>query len=278
MPDERLSLAHRGLANALVHLAAHAPGGVSEEADGILLFAGEHLYPGAYCNGLLRFDGAAEHALARAHEFFGGRRRGFVVWTRGGVDDELEQCCRRAGWTERPPLEGMPILAREGALEAKEGDAVRTARIATEDDARSYLSLVASAYGLGDAPFEVQRATLFAPAAATAPGAIGVLARRGDAPAAGGMVVLRDGVACVLWIATAPDARGQGLGGAVLRALVEAVRDEGASFVCMQSSQQGLPLWTAMGFERIGHYRRFLAPPVTANDVRVSRGELPLRG
>jgi GNAT superfamily N-acetyltransferase len=261
MADERLTRAHRGLGDALIHLARHARGGESVETDGVLLFAGEHPYPGAYCNGVLPFAASAETALRQARGFFGKRRRGFVVWTRPGIDDELERQCREANWTERPPPDGMPVLVLAHPLSRARDDEPPTSRIVTETEARSYLGLVAAAYDLGSAPFEMQRAVLFSPEAVTAAGAIGVLAHRQGEPAAGAMAIVRDGVACILWIATAPEARGEGLAGAALRTLVDAVRAEGASLACMQSSQQGLPRWTAMGFEQIGSYRRFLAPP-----------------
>ena len=146
MNDPRLTRAHRGLADALIHLARHARGGVAAERDGLLLFCGEHSYPGPYCNGMLSLGAPAGQALREAREFFAARRRGFVVWTLDGADAELERLCRASGWTQRPPLEGMPILVCEGPLARQRDGGPAVKRIVTDADADAYLGLVALAY------------------------------------------------------------------------------------------------------------------------------------
>jgi len=260
MTDARLALADRALADAAVHLASRAPGGATEEREGLVLFAGAHRYPGPYCNGMVRLDRAmaAPEAIALAQAFFTPRRRGFVVWARSGVDDDLVRCSRERGWFERPPAQGMPLMVCDANPEGGHDErALET--ITTPEQADHYLGVVADAYGMSQAPPPLLQALFFTPGAVLADGAIAVLLEDGGRPAAGAMAVIRDQLACVLWAATSPWARGRGLGPTCMRAITRAAFDRGAGLVVAQSSQIGLAHWTRLGFELIGTYRRFLA-------------------
>jgi len=259
MSDMRVSLADRALVNAVVHLAVHA-GGDSQQRDGLVLFAGGHPYPGAFCNGMVRLDRTmpAEEAIARATTFFAPKHRGFVVWTRSEADDDLADYAQSHGWFERPPEAGMPLVVRDRDIENGGGQRVPEA-ITTTSQAERYLAVVAAAYGMEGAPPSLLQAIFFTPRSALADGAIAVLLEHEGREAAGAMAVIGDGVACALWAATAPWARGGGLGPVCMRAVTHAAFASGARLVFAQSSQMGLPHWRRLGFERIGTYRRFLA-------------------
>jgi hypothetical protein len=227
----------------------------------MVAFAGTHNYPGPYCNGLVRLDrtGSAAWVLERGREFFRPRRRGFVIWTRTGADDDLAGLCRASGFHERPPREGMPIVARTNRLAHDAVSDVARTEIDSPEAANDYLAIVADAYGMSEAPVELQQAIFFTPAAVLAPTAVGLLLQAEGRPATGAMAILADGVACVLWVATSHWARGRGLGRAGMWAITEAAFSRGATLVVAQSSQMGLPHWTGLGFDLIGHYHRFLA-------------------
>jgi GNAT superfamily N-acetyltransferase len=260
MSAELLLRADRALAGAVVHLARAAGGGAQDE-DGLVLFAGLHNYPGPYCNGLIRLDRqqAPEVVIERGRGFFSPRRRGFVVWARGGADDDLTARCRAAGLHERPPAIGMPLVIRESPLEPGEAAEHVSTEITTETAAEDYLSILGDAYGMADAPAALRRAIFFTPAAVLHPAAVGLLLHADGRAAAGAMAVLTDDVACVLWVATSQWARGRGLGTASMRAITEAAFGRGATLIVAQSSQMGLPHWTRLGFSEVGHYHRFLA-------------------
>jgi hypothetical protein len=262
MSAELLDTADRGLADTVVHLARHAHGGATEERDGLVLFAGAHNYPGAYCNGILRLDRATqpETAVARARAFFVPLRRNFTVWTRVDADQDLIELCQASGWDERPPSEGMPIIVLRSAPGAGPEGTPEATEIVTRDDADAYVTIVADAYGMADAPVSLQRAIFFSPESVLAEDAIGMLVRSEGRPAAGTMVVRRRGVACHMWTGTATWARGRGAGPASARATVNAAFAAGDRLVVAQSSQMGLRHWLAMGYEVIGSYRRFMAP------------------
>lgn len=260
MTADLLLRADRALAAAVTHLARSA-GGDAAERGGTVLFAGAHNYPGPYCNGLLRLDRrqTADSAIKDARAFFAPRRRGFVVWARTSADDDLTALCRGAGFHERPPAVGMPLVVRERPLEPAGPTEPAITEIENVTAAEAYLSIVSDAYGMAGASVELQRAIFFTPTAVLDPAGVGLLLHAEGRPAAGAMALLHDTLACVLWVATSPWARGRGLGPAAMRAITDAAFHRGSTLVVAQSSQMGLPHWTRLGFSQVGHYHRFLA-------------------
>src|SRR6266480_7064350 len=94
--DELTEASDRSLAEFLAHVARTSSGGAVRQDDGMLLFAGGHNYPGAYTNGVMRLsaDVAPARLLARADDFFGPLRRGYVVWVRDHADGDLKDVVR----------------------------------------------------------------------------------------------------------------------------------------------------------------------------------------
>ena len=262
MTGDLRALADRCLADTVAYLAAHAEGGATEERDGLRLFAGGHPYPGPFCNGVVRLDAATDVAtlLERARAFFAPRRRGYIIWARHEGDADVVEYCRGVGWHERPPLDGMPIIFRDRPL-ASASDGLPARVVETEADADAYLGILAESYGMGDAPPEILRAVFCSPAAVLGDDATAVLVEVDGRPAACGMAVHVGDLGCVMWTATSPWARGRGLGPICLTAVTNAVFEQGARAVFGQSSQMGVPRWRKLGFDVIGAYHRFLAPP-----------------
>jgi hypothetical protein len=262
MSDERLALGDRCLADTGAYLARHAEGGGgTEEIDGVRLFAGGHPYPGPFCNGVVRLDPATgmDTLLERSREFFAPRRRGYIVWARDDDTDIIEHC-RAAGWHERPPVEGMPIIFLDRPLPPRESDH-QVRRVSTEADAETYLRVLAESYGMQDAPAAILHAVFCSPAAVLGEGAAAVLIDIDGATAACGLSVTLGDLACVMWTATSPWARGRGLGPVCLTATTNACFEAGARYIYGQSSQMGVPQWRKLGYDVIGSYHRFLAPP-----------------
>jgi ribosomal protein S18 acetylase RimI-like enzyme len=270
-PADLGGLADRALADAALHIASHSGAGAAQDQGGLVLFAGSHPYPGPYGNGMVRLRRslAAEHAIARAQEFFAPRHRGFIVWTRTDADHDLIESCRARGWYERPPADGMPLIACVRDVGGEIDERIVWAR--TPAHAREYLSVLAEAYEIPDAPQPMLEAIFLSPAALLAPQAIVALLCHEGRPAAGATVLLGHGVACLMWTATAPWARGNGFGPTCLRAVTHAAFERGARLAVGQSSQMGLRHWTALGFEVVSTYRRFLAPPPRCLSTFVGR-------
>lgn len=259
-----IELADLNLADSLRHFAEHSPRGEARRADGLILFAGGHNYPGAYCNGVLRLDASArpDAVLAAAEAFFGPKRHGYAVWIRAHADADLEEEVRSRGYFQRPPPEGMPgmvLSARPSAApELPTGASIEP--VEGLESARRYLHVVADAYGMGDAPPELAAGLFFEPACALSENAHAVLATVDGRPAAGALAIITDGVAGLYWVATAPWARDRGLGAACATRATLACFERGAELVGLQASQMGTGMWRSLGFEEVTRYRRYLAP------------------
>lgn len=259
-----IELADLSLAGALRHFAEHAPTGAVEQRGGILLFAGGHRYPGAYCNGALRLDAGVEPAtlVQAASSFFAPRRRGYAVWIGDHADADLEAHVRGLGFFQRPPPEGMPgmVLGEMPPDPQTLPDGALIERVSDLESARRYLLVVAEAYGMAQAPPELAPGLFFEPSSVLSENVIAVLATFDDRPAAGAMAIVVDGVAGLYWVATAPWARGRGLGEACATLATQAGFELGARMAALQASQMGTEMWRSLGFVEVTRYRRFLAP------------------
>lgn len=259
--DPRLAAADRNLADCIRHLIGHARDGTFDESDGLVLFAGAHNYPGAYCNGLVRLDAAmpADEGLSRARTFFSPRRRGYVLWASDHCDRDLQAAAAEGGFFQRPPETGSPLIMIERPVDEPTGP--EADQVVDDEGARDYLAVIADAYGMGDAPTQLVEAIFCSPAAILAPGAAAFVVRRDGKPAAAALGILAGDVLGTMWAATTTEARGQGLGGDCLRRVINWGFGRGARMAVGQSSQMGTPLWERMGFDVVSHYRRYVVPP-----------------
>jgi predicted GNAT family N-acyltransferase len=131
----------------------------------------------------------------------------------------------------------MPAVSAEDRLAAleirrrvfAEEQGVTDLRVADSDDARSLIAL----------------ATL-------PPAAAGAGQRR---PVATGRLTLplaKGGQALVAWVATIPEARGQGAGGLVMRFLLDAADDAGAREVALAAQLPAENFYRRLGFSPVG--------------------------
>jgi hypothetical protein len=257
-----IELADLSLAGSLRHFAEHAEGGTVEQRDGLLLFAGAHPYPGAYCNGVLRLDRAtsAQATLEGAREFFAPRRRGFALWVRGHADRDLAVAAAERDLFERPPPGGMPGMVCTVPVDRPVVPAgASIERVSDLSMAQRYLLVVAEAYGMEGLTPELAAGIFFTPGSALAENAVAVLATLEGRPAAGAMTIVLDGTAGLYWAATAPWARGRGLGAACAGFATHAGFELGAHIAALQASQLGSAMWSGLGFVEVTRYRRFLA-------------------
>jgi len=74
---------------------------------------------------------------------------------------------------------------------------------------------------------------------------------------------LEQGVAGFYSLATTPEFRRRGVGAAMMGAALRAAREWSVGLATLQATAQGEPLYTRMGFERVGEYRLFTLPVVS---------------
>jgi ribosomal protein S18 acetylase RimI-like enzyme len=87
------------------------------------------------------------------------------------------------------------------------------------------------------------------------------LARRSGEPIACGLGVLDRGVVGIYAVATLPDARRQGAGGAVTARIMDDARRAGARLAVLQSSEMGFPLYERLGFRTVCEMRVVAGTP-----------------
>jgi ribosomal protein S18 acetylase RimI-like enzyme len=81
------------------------------------------------------------------------------------------------------------------------------------------------------------------------------IARRdGDALACAAAVV-HAGNAEIVFVATLPDARRQGLAAECMRTVLRAAVHDGCTTTTLEATQAGEPIYAAMGYESFGRYR-----------------------
>ncbi len=269
--QDLLLLADLSLAEFLRHLARY--GGALHEEDGLLLFAGAHPQPNPYRNGAIRLDDRLppDEVLARADEFFRRRRSGYVIWSRGHADGELEARVSSPSFRE---LERLPELVMDelpAEVEAPEGVELR--RALDSQTRLDYLQIVADAWGFGAMPLDTAAKVFFSPDSIAAPNVVAFVAYYDGAPLSGAMTLVTHGVALGCQAATIRRPRpGQrlpahkpgrrGLAESCLCAALEVSFQElGARHTVCQTSSAGEPVWRRLGYEPLTSYSRHLAPP-----------------
>jgi ribosomal protein S18 acetylase RimI-like enzyme len=81
------------------------------------------------------------------------------------------------------------------------------------------------------------------------------VARRAGAALACSAVHVAGGNAHVVFVATLPDARRQGLGAECMRTVLRAAAADGCTTTTLEASSAGEPIYAAMGYGSVGRYR-----------------------
>jgi hypothetical protein len=249
------------LAEFIRHTARY--GGTILEEDGLLLVAGTHPNPGPYRNCAIRLDDRvpANEVMRRLTDFFGGRRRRFVLWVRAHGDEDLNSLCRARGM-QLLESEGLPELHSDHRPERIPApDDVRLVHVATEQERLDFLRVNADGWGMDGMSLELAARTFFEPDSIDAPNIAAILAYVDDRPASGAMAIVTHGSVGGYWGATAPWARRRGLADLCVREMFNAGFDLGAVRAVCQASGSGEGIWLRMGLSRLTKYFRFQGTP-----------------
>ena len=242
------------------HARWQAPAELIEER-GVLLLRGRNDYPGAYRNSVARIDPSqpAADTLARAREFFAAHARGFTLWVRSGVDDDLETVALAAGMqcvADGPcMLVESPVIAGNAPPEG-----VRVERFAHEGHVRDAIAINAEAYALLGLDPQQTRAGFPDPSRLLSPGIIGFVAYDAAGPVATALTLIDGEGAGIYWVGTVSRAQRLGLGGLCTRLATNAAFERSVRVVMLQASPFGAPLYTRLGFETYGRAKWYRAP------------------
>lgn len=78
------------------------------------------------------------------------------------------------------------------------------------------------------------------------------LAWRDDRPLGTGRLTLHGREAQVAWVAVRPEARGSGLGKAVMEAIIERAERDGAAYIVLNAQDHAITFYERLGFEVVG--------------------------
>lgn len=191
--------------------------------------------------------------VAAVSGFYGGETLPFITYFRDDVCPGLADACTRAGLIEyfQPPLMVMDPIGV-----APEPPAGLEISVVDDSTAPDHFAVLAEAF---EAPVElIQRA--FGATLANTPGFTALLGTLDGVPVATSAASIQGGVAGVYNVATIPSARGKGIGAALTWAAVRAGADAGETVSILQSSEEGQPVYTRMGFAIPARYRQLEGP------------------
>lgn len=255
--EDFLDLGHRNLAAFYRESALWGRTGAVHEEGGVLCYASATRFP-AILNGVMRTDNGTppEDVLDRADEFFGLRGRGYSVWARSGIDDDLAEAAEARDFAEMRQTPEMVVRERLPDRLLPAEAALRP--VASVAEVAAFAELNGEAYAVYGMQPKAVTDSFSAPARFLAPHVHGVIAWIGDEAAAAALTLLSHGIAGVYWVGTRERFRGHGLGEAVTRAATNIAFDLGARANTLQSSQMGDPIYRRMGFEEVYRYRVFV--------------------
>jgi GNAT superfamily N-acetyltransferase len=253
--DEIVDRSRSALAEVLKETALRCGGQVCEE-DGLLLVAANHPCP-VLMNSALRM-GAMEpdEVLRRAQAFFGGLGHGWETWVREGVDADLEMATRGQGMTVAPDLVGMITESAPDLPEPRPGVELRRV---TDLQGLQEFSMVAADGLREEAPgfSDLIHAVFSEPRVLLAPDTAAFVVRYWGQPASTAMMMLKEDVAWIGWVATRPCSRRLGLGLLATAAATRAGFELGAKFASLEATEMGITVYLRLGYREIVRYRNY---------------------
>ena len=261
---ELLRLADGNLAEfAREHARWLPPTRIEEHADLLLTACGSRFPAGVWncalplSAGSLTTDSASE-ALERAQHFFGGLARRFSMYARAHRDAALARLCESQGWARLADTPGM-VLAQPIA-EPPLPAGLRVQRVESEDDARDFVQIMASAYERMLLPAAVTTKLFAQPQRWLAPHCVALTLCDDGKARAGALALFSHGIAGIYWVGTAPDAERRGYARTLVRALGNLAFERGARAVILQASPYGEPVYRRLGYREFTRYALYLSP------------------
>jgi ribosomal protein S18 acetylase RimI-like enzyme len=253
--DDIDASAHQNLVGFTRWMARLEPDPPVLDADGVLVVVGETDWPSSRV-GVRWADDLGAAGWADAADGFLRRHGEFgCIFARDGADDELSEVLIERGYTQYGTSPEMVRTERLPGAPAPAGTTVRIADAPAQ--VRGYAAVTARAFAHLGFLEEPTRRLLDQPAHLLADDVVLVVAERGDAVVGGAMVVFPDSsdAGYVAWVSCADEARGEGLGDAVTRAVTNAAFDRGARLVTLEASRFGAGTYRRMGYDTRYEYR-----------------------
>lgn len=193
--------------------------------------------------------------LADAMQFFGDLKRAFYLWVPMEDLDLRDAVAAIGGELETGTPPAMSI--RSPIPVGSPRYAVKTA--ASPETFELFGQTVEAGYETSGLGWLLRDQESYA-----APGSMWATAFDGDDAIGAACGYLSGTTGGVYFVGTPPQHRGKGVGAEVTRAVVNALFEQGATCVTLQSSEMGFRVYERLGFKVCGHYERFVvqAPQV----------------
>lgn len=231
-------------------------GSFDEDDDTLLYATGSWLPVGG--NGAFRHHADADPAglIARADGFFGALGRGYSVKVRDtGEDDDLRAACEASGLD--PFGEPVPQMLCRQRLELDplpEGVSLRP--VVDAGGMADFVAVNTAAYATYGMPDDVLGDTFDRPDQVVADTRAHIVVAYLDGRAvATALTFFSEGVSSLQWVGTVAEVRRMRLGRVVTGWATNESFDMGATSVTLQASTMGRPLYAALGYQTLYHYR-----------------------
>jgi hypothetical protein len=235
-------------------MARATPGGVAEERRGALVVSGATPTPALVNSAFMAVATVDPGAvLPAAATFFRTRGHGFGIWTRGHLDAALDAVLPEAGFEIAIEMPVMLLERRPEERPAPPGVVVDP--VADDASAADFRSVAIDGLAEDEDERSAAESKFGDPAGLREPEIAAFVARVDGRPAAGALSFTALGIARLGWVGTLPADRHRGLGAAVTRAAVLGGFDRGARWAALESSAMGAPMYRALGFREVSHYR-----------------------
>ena len=236
-------------------------GGVVQEESGTLLYASASDFP-IILNGVFRTDDNVDPdaILRRANDFFAQRKRGYSLWIREKMDEDLAQASGRFGLAELLRQPEMVCTQRLPVLPLPNDVKIR--RVQTEEDVLKFVEINASAYSVYGMPPEVFSQNFSSPSKMLVPHVAAFIAYVKEKPAATALTLVQNEIAGVYWVGTIEEYRRQGLARAVVTEVTNAGFDLGGRINTLQATEMGEPLYKKLGYETAFYHRVYVRSPI----------------
>lgn len=247
------------LVESVREFARWQKGGEIVERDGVLLVAGTTRFP-VVSNAALRLDPHVEPEwmLETIFHYFRDRRRGFTIWIRPDVDEDVEAAALAAGFREVSTSPWMVLetpIPEDGASSGLEIREVKDE--AGVLDARN---INREAYAALEMPSSEVDAVYGTPRRVLSPSCKTYVGYENGKPVSTAMLLMTHGVAGVYWVGTVAAARGKGYAAAMTRAVSNRGFESGARVVTLQASVMGESIYKRLGYRTVGTQKWLLSP------------------
>lgn len=198
----------------------------------------------------------AIEVLRRAAIFFGERRHSYELWTRDGIDADLETAALDSGMQFAVALTAMIAAHCPSLPTLVPGVAIQA--VIDSSGVRDFVAVVADGFQ-EEAPGmpDLVRSTFADPASLLAADTAAFVISSQSVPAAAAMTMVREGVAWIGWVATRADFRGRGLGGIAAAVATRAGFSLGGRFASLEATTAGRSVYTRLGYHAIAEFRNY---------------------